>query len=92
MKEAERVAKEKKEKEENEKEYKKRLEEDLRKSGMDERQIAAVLNKDKAVDPNRPTYTRMSRKYLSIETLNRYRIDYEFDTVSGHPKRVADKS
>lgn len=81
VKEAERIAKEKKEKEENEKEYKKRLEEDLRKSGLEERQIAVVLNKEKAVDPNRPTYTRMSRRHLSIETLNRYRIDYEFDSV-----------
>jgi hypothetical protein len=49
---------------------------------MDERQIAAVLKKEKAVDPNRPTYTRMSRRHLSIETLSRYRIDYEFDVVS----------
>jgi len=79
-KEAERVAKEKKEKEEREEEYKRRLEEDLRRSGMDERQIAIITKKDQVADPNRPTYTRMSRKYLSIETLNRYRIDYEFDT------------
>jgi len=76
---AEKEAKEKKEKEEREKEYQHRLEDDLRKSGMDERQIAVVLKKDKGVDPNRPTYTRMSRRHLSIETLNRYRIDYEFD-------------
>jgi hypothetical protein len=78
---AEKEAKEKKEKEEREKEYQHRLEDDLRKSGMDERQIAVVLKKDKGVDPNRPTYTRMSRRHLSIETLNRYRIDYEFDQV-----------
>ncbi|CZR61121.1 uncharacterized protein PAC_11017 [Phialocephala subalpina] len=78
---AEKAAKEKKEKEEREKEYQKRMEEDLRKSGMDERQIAVVLKKDKGVDPARPTYTRMSRRHLSIETLNRYRIDYEFDQV-----------
>jgi hypothetical protein len=55
---------------------------------MDEKQIAAVLKKEKFVEPApapaRETYTRMSRKYLSIETLNRYRIDYEFDMV-GHP-------
>ncbi|KAN0117620.1 hypothetical protein V8E51_003597 [Hyaloscypha variabilis] len=77
--EAEKAAKEKKEKEEREKEYQHRLEEDLRKSGMSEQQISVVLKKDKGVDPNRPTYTRMSRKHLSIETLNRYRIDYEWD-------------
>jgi hypothetical protein len=80
--EAEKAAKEKKEKEEREKEYAHRLEDDLRKSGMSEQQISLVLKKDKGVDPNRPTYTRMSRKHLSIETLNRYRIDYEWDQVS----------
>jgi len=79
LEEAEKAAKEKKEKEEREIEYQKRLQEDLRKSGMDERQISVVLKKDKGVDPNRPTYTRMSRRHLSIETLNRYRVDYEFD-------------
>lgn len=77
--EAEKAAKEKKEKEEQEKEYKRRLEDDLRKSGLDEKQVAAVLNKEKAVAAQRPTYTRMSRRHLSIETLNRYKIDYEFD-------------
>lgn len=81
VEEAKKKEKEKKEKDEREKEYKLRLEEDLRKSGMDERQIAVVLKKEQAVDPNRPTYTRMSRRHLSIETLNRYRIDYEFDVV-----------
>ncbi|KAH9206854.1 hypothetical protein DL95DRAFT_469205 [Leptodontidium sp. 2 PMI_412] len=79
IEEAEKAAKAKKEKAEREEEYQKRLQEDLRKSGMDERQIAVVLKKDTGVDPNRPTYTRMSRRHLSIETLNRYRIDYEFD-------------
>jgi len=47
--------------------------------GMDEQQIAVVMKKEQAVDPKRPTYTRMSRRHLSIETLNKYRIDYEFD-------------
>ncbi len=58
------------------------LEHDLRKAGMDEIQIGTILKKEKAIDSNRPTYTRMSRRHLSIETLNRYKIDYEFDTVS----------
>lgn len=79
LKEAERIAKEKKEKEEREKEYQHRLEDDLRKAGMDDRQIAVVTKKEKAIDPSRPTFTRMSRKHLSIETLNAYKIDYEFD-------------
>jgi len=77
----EKAAEERREKEERDKEYQHRLEDDLRKSGMDSRQIAVVLKKDKGVDLSRPTYTRMSRKYISIETLNRYRIDYEWDQV-----------
>ncbi len=88
LEQAEKEAKEKKEKEEREKEYQHRLEDDLRKSGMDERQIQVVLKKDKGVDPNRPTYTRMSRKHLSIETLNRYRIDYEWDQVRMSPREL----
>ncbi|KAF4634058.1 hypothetical protein G7Y89_g4062 [Cudoniella acicularis] len=80
-KEAERVAKEKKEREERDKEYERRLEDDLRRSGLDERQISVITKKEPPIDPNRPTYTRMSRKHLSIETLNKYRIDYEFDVV-----------
>lgn len=81
-KEAARIAKEKKEKEEREKEYKKRLEEDLRKAGLDEGRIAVVLKKDKMNEPGgRPTYTRMSRRHLSIETLNKFKIDYELDQV-----------
>jgi hypothetical protein len=62
-------------------EYKKRLEEDLRKSGMDERQISVVLKKGVKIDPNKPTYTRMSRKHLSLETLKTFKINYEFDQV-----------
>jgi hypothetical protein len=30
---------------------------------------------------NRPTYTRMARRHLSIETLRELRIDYTLDTV-----------
>lgn len=71
--------KERKENEEREKEYQHRLEDDLRKAGYDERQIAVVTKKEKAIDPNRPTFTRMARRHLSIETLNAYKIDYEFD-------------
>jgi hypothetical protein len=59
------------------------LEEDMRKAGMSEAQIAAVLKKEKqdAKDSTRPTFTRMSRRHLSIETLRELRIDYTFDTV-----------
>jgi hypothetical protein len=65
--------------EEFEMEHTRRLEDDLRKSDLSEQQIAPVLKKAKVVDPDRPTYTRTSRKYLSIETLNKYKIDFEWD-------------
>jgi hypothetical protein len=80
--EAERVEKEKREKQEREEEYQRRLKEDLRKAGYNDRAIAAVTNKRESVDLGRPTFTRMSRKHLSIETLRTYNIDYEFDVVS----------
>lgn len=84
--ELERAAKEKKKKEEDEREYKERLAADMRKSGVDEKQIALVLKGEKAKPPppkemNRPIYTRMSRRHLSIETLNKFRVDFEFDQV-----------
>ncbi|ERT00210.1 uncharacterized protein SPSK_09204 [Sporothrix schenckii 1099-18] len=97
VKEAERIAKEKAEKEENEREYKRRLQEDLLRSGVDEKDIKAILDK-KSVKPEknekkrtdinieiggpvaqRPTYTRMARRHLSIETLNYYHIDFDYD-------------
>lgn len=71
------------EKKEREVEDKKRLEEDLRKSGLDDSQIAILLEKDKngAANLKRPTITRMARRYLSIETLRELQIDYTLDTV-----------
>lgn len=86
IKKAEDEAKEKKEKEEREAEYKKRLEQDLRKNGASETQIAVILqNNSQAASPNDnsgpPTYTRMARKHLSIETLRQCNIDYTMDQV-----------
>lgn len=103
LKEAERIAKDKAEREENEREYKRRLQEDLLRSGVDEKDIKAILDK-KSVKPEkkdekkqrtdinieigapvpvaqRPTYTRMARRHLSIETLNYYHIDFDYDQV-----------
>lgn len=82
-KELEKKEKERKEKEEREKEYQHRLTDDLRRNGMDDRQIAIILKKDRdgAKDATRPTYTRLARRYLSLETLNVNRIDYTIDTV-----------
>jgi hypothetical protein len=82
--EADRQAREKKEKDEREAEYHRRLEEDLRKSGLDERQIAVVTKKPipaGAIEAARPTYTRMSRRHLSVETLKEFRIDFEYDQM-----------
>ncbi|KAK1500209.1 hypothetical protein CTAM01_06808 [Colletotrichum tamarilloi] len=94
QKELDKLAREKKEKEEREKEYQRRLQEDLRKSGLDDKAIAAILKKEKIPEPprqrpaqhenalvagNRPTYTRMARKHLSIETLRTYQVEWEMD-------------
>lgn len=87
--EMERQAKERKEREEMEKEYKRRLQEDLVNSGVDEKAIAAIMKKEKVPETEadskavaRPTYTRMARKHLSIETLRSYRIEWDYDQVS----------
>jgi hypothetical protein len=52
---------------------------------MDEKEIEAFIKNEKkevAAPVERPTYTKMSRKHLSIETLRVYNIDYVFDEVS----------
>jgi len=38
-----------------------------------------IVNKEKEPDAARPTYTKMARRYLSVETLNTFRIDYTID-------------
>ncbi|KYK55920.1 hypothetical protein DCS_07885 [Drechmeria coniospora] len=82
--EAKRIAKEAMQKEENDKEYKRRLQDDLLNSGLDETTIAAIINKStgygSTMEPGvRPTYTRMARRHLSIETLRTFRVDFDFD-------------
>lgn len=84
-KEMERQKREQEEKAAQEKEYQRRLQEDLIKSGLDEKQIAAILKKERVPearddkDGPRPTYTRMARRHLSIETLRTFRIEYDLD-------------
>ncbi|CAK7563985.1 MAG: hypothetical protein SEPTF4163_001868 [Sporothrix epigloea] len=107
IKEAQRIAKEAADREEADREYKRRLQEDLLRSGVDEKDIQAILDK-KSIKPEkkeekksqpdisidignnvgvgtslvaaqRPTYTRMARRHLSIETLNYYHVDYDYD-------------
>jgi hypothetical protein len=72
---------EQKGKENYDKVYVKALEEDLRQTGLDQKEIDRILNEYVDTELNRPTFTRMSRRHLSIETLNKYRLDYEFDEV-----------
>lgn len=80
--EKEKKEKEKKAKEEDDKRYKERMEEDMRKAGMSEQQIAAVLKKEignQVMVKERDTYTRMARRHISLETLRTHHIDFEFD-------------
>ncbi|KAI6779088.1 Reticulocyte-binding protein 2 a-like protein [Emericellopsis cladophorae] len=87
--ERERREREQAEKEAAEKEYQRRLQEDLIKSGVDEKAIAAIMKKEKVPEteaeapPQQPggraTYTRMLRKHLSIETLRTYHVEWEYD-------------
>lgn len=85
-KEEEEKAKEKKEKEKRDKEIKKLLEERLRRENYTEAEIQRIVNDKKETSSSnaiaRPTYTRMSRKYLSAETLRKYHIEYDFDQAS----------
>ena len=92
QKESKRIAREKQLKEEADKDYQRRLHDDLLKSGLDEKSIAAILKKEKIPEAsrerersgsvNRPTYTRMARRHLSIETLRTFRVEFDYDNVS----------
>ncbi|OAA39150.1 hypothetical protein NOR_06410 [Metarhizium rileyi] len=81
--EADRMAAEKLRKEQEEKEYKRRMQEDLLQSGLDEKAISAILEKKKVPEAleqgQRPTYTRMARRHLSIETLRTLQIEFDID-------------
>lgn len=89
LEQAEKERKEREEKERAEKEYQRRLQEDLINSGVDEKHIKAIIKKEKIPEekPEKPkgkeraTYTRMARRHLSIEALNAFRIDFEYDQV-----------
>ena len=73
--------KEQRAKEDRDRTYAKRLEEDLRKAGLDLAQIDGVMKEEADAESSRPSFTRMARRWLSIETLNQYGLDYEFDKV-----------
>jgi hypothetical protein len=98
--EAARELKEKEEKEAADKAYQRRLQEDLIRSGLSEKEIQAILKKEKIKkdDENkrreeahqheqqiaRPTYTRMNLRHLDIDTLIYYKIDWEYDQEPGY--------
>jgi hypothetical protein len=92
--EAARIKRERLEKEDTDKAYQKRLQEDLLRSGLTEKEVEAILKKEKLkrereeqeVMANRPvapkpTYTRMSLRYLDVKTLLFYKIEWEYDQV-----------
>ncbi|KHN98600.1 uncharacterized protein MAM_03724 [Metarhizium album ARSEF 1941] len=82
--EADRMAAEKLRKEEEEREYRRRMQEDLLKSGLDEKAISAILGKRKIPDAlqpgQRPMHTRMARRHLSIETLRTFCVEFDIDS------------
>ncbi|RDL35254.1 uncharacterized protein BP5553_07185 [Venustampulla echinocandica] len=60
--------------------YERRLEQDLRKSGLDERLINTVIEENIPFNTDGPTtYTRMARRHLSVETLRAHNLDWQFD-------------
>ncbi|KAK3181249.1 hypothetical protein K4F52_007392 [Lecanicillium sp. MT-2017a] len=83
LQEADKVLKDKNANEEFEKQYKVWLEQRLTLSGLDEKHIKAIMNKEKIPgdSPSRAPerYTRMLRKHVSLETLRTFAINFEYD-------------
>ena len=65
--------------EEGAKAHGRRLEADLRRSGLDESEIASIMKRRAATDKTRPVYTKIALKHIAPETLNRYDMPWEFD-------------
>jgi hypothetical protein len=87
VKEHERKRMEEKEKEEKaEAEYNKRFENDLAKSGLSSHEIQDIVkrkvSKGGDSDEERPTHVKISRRYISIETLRQYGIPHYIPPVS----------
>lgn len=76
--------------------YQNELREYLPNARLDERDIDTIITekkirknterqekrKGKEEETKRPTYTRMARKHLSLETLRAFRLDFQLDEVS----------
>lgn len=80
-KEREKTEKEKQEQEKRDAEYKERLKRDF---GLSETQVANIIKRDNdnAVDLRRVTFTKISKRHVSIETLKAYNLPYKEDDVS----------
>ena len=65
--------------EEGAKAHGRRLEADLRKSGLDESEIASIMKRRAATDKTRPVYTKIACKHIAPETLDRYDMPWEYD-------------
>jgi hypothetical protein len=91
-------AKAKKEKEEQDKAVEDRIRQELIDRRWTSAEIEAFLKKDKAdkkasrnewqLDSLRPTYIKVHKKYLLPETLDVYRLPWDYDSVSWLPTRI----
>jgi hypothetical protein len=65
--------------EDKERAYRLRLSDDLNKSGISKKKVAALL--EWVQSPDLQNSTKMSRKHVSLRALKRYNFDYELDNV-----------
>ena len=63
-------------------EAKAQLEEGSRRGGIAGRQVDVLFEEVAGNDPNRPIYTKMARRHISLEVLNELKVDYTIDEVS----------
>lgn len=91
LKQAEKAAKEKKDKEEADKAFRERAKTTLAAAGYSDESIERILAKEakgekegqkKIMDLTRPTYIKVHRKHLSPDTLDAYSLPWEWDEVS----------
>lgn len=76
--------KERKDKEEADRLFKERVKKEFTAAGYSEAHIEAILTKGKkpkAKELSRPTYIKVHRKHLSPETLDAYKLPWEWDDV-----------
>ena len=94
IEELNRMKKKEKAKKEADKEFIERVKKTFVQAGYDEERIDEILKKEekekehghgkeiKISDLSRPTYIRVHRKHISLETLNEYKLPWHWDDVS----------